>query len=105
MAVGILSSGLPSAVLIMSRLGNFLLEVFEWREVLKIVSGFSLGVCFLALTFDSNVEETRENIEANNRDTRERFFQVFKSKRYVVFLVTGMVSYLVSNIPIIHLVG
>ena len=105
LALGILSSGLPCAVLTMSTLGTYLLDEFHWRVVLQIISGTSLIPCLLTLTFDLNVDDLLENAEENNGGAKNGFFSALKNTRYVVLLVTAMISYVVSNIPLIHVVS
>ena len=102
LAVGIISSGLPLGIITATTLGNALLEIYHWRDVFKITAGIALGACLLVLTFDPNVNDSHEVTEMANDSTG---FSFFKSKRYVVFLVTAMVSYVPSYIPLIHLVS
>lgn len=69
LALGLNSAGVGVGVMTVPIIMQYLLEVFGWRNLFRVLSGSFLLVGFTALVFDPNVEEESHNRSEETADS------------------------------------
>ncbi|XP_028513916.1 monocarboxylate transporter 3 [Exaiptasia diaphana] len=114
-AIGIASSGSSFGVLCIGPALHVLIDFLGWRGTFRVMSGVFVIIALLSLTFDPNIQEDEHTtaITCQQRDERSSTTRcqgfidcsIWKSRRYVVGIVTIFLIYFGVLVPSIHLVS